>query len=127
MRGCVGFGTTFSSGISRTAVGVRAESRLMMPGCASVSCWKMRLPAERNDLLRAAGGPCVPLALLVSTDDLLREIVEALRGLGPWVIRRDRHAGGRCLAHLHRLADDRVEHLVVAELAQRIEHVPRED
>src|SRR2546428_1196160 len=121
MRGWVGFGTTFSSGISRTAVGVRAESRLMMPGCASVSCWKMRLPAERNDLLRAAGG------LLVSTDDLLREIVEALRGLRAWVIRRDRDAGGRCLAHLHRLADDRVEHLVVAELAQRIEHVPRED
>ena len=51
MRGWDGFGTTFSSGSSRTAVGVRAASRLMMPGCASVSCWKIRLPASRNDFL----------------------------------------------------------------------------
>src|SRR6266508_4512032 len=121
MRGCVGFGTTFSSGISRTAVGVRAASRLMIPGCASVSCWKMRLPASRKDLLRALDG------LLVSTDDLLREIGEALRRLGARVVHADRHAGRGRLADLHGLADDGVEYLVVAELAERVEHVALED
>src|SRR6266581_2705285 len=34
MRGCDGFGTTFSSGSSRTAVGVRAARSLMMPELA---------------------------------------------------------------------------------------------
>src|SRR6266508_230736 len=120
MRGCDGFGTTLSSGSSRTAVGVRAASRLMMPGCASDSCWKIRLPASRNDFLWDDG-------LLVSTDHLPRKIDKALGRVRARLVHVDGNAGRRCLADLHRLPDDRVEHLVVAELAQRVEHVAPED
>src|SRR5687767_4416123 len=120
IRGWDGFGTTLSSGSSRTAVGVRAARRLMMPGCASVSCWKIRLPASRNDFLLCEG-------LLVSTDDLLRELGETLRRVGPWFVYADRDAGRGRLADLHRLPDHRVEHLVIAELAQRVEHVASQD
>src|SRR5688500_10059953 len=111
MRGWDGFGMTFSSGSWRTADGVRAASRLMMPGCAAVSCWKIRLPASRNDFLLCEDG------LLVSTDHLPREIGETLRRVGPWFVYADRDAGGWRLADLHRLADHCVEHLVIAKLA----------
>src|SRR5712692_5736551 len=121
MRGCDGFGTTFSSGSSRTAVGVRAASRLMIPGCASVSCWKIRLPALRNDFVRDVGG------LLVSTDHLLREVEEAPGRVRARLVDTDRHARGGRLADLDGLADHRVEHLMVTELAERAEHVARED
>src|SRR5258705_4806126 len=120
MRGWLGLGRTFSSGMSRTAVGVRAARRLMMPGCASDSCWKIRLPASRNDLVLSRGG-------LVSTDDLTREIDERLRGVRLSVVLGDRHAGRRGLADLHGLADHRVEDLVVPDLFQRVEHVASED
>src|SRR3954471_1018726 len=119
MRGWPGFECTFSSGISRMAVGVRAASRLMMPGCASASWPKIRCPASRNDFVRGRS--------LVSTDDLLREIDERLRGVRLLVIGGDRHARGGRFADLHGLTDHRVEHLVLAEILQRIEHVARED
>src|SRR5881396_53169 len=121
MRGCDGFGTTFSSGSSRTAVGVRAARRLMMPGCALDSCWKIRLPASRNDFLLCEAG------LLVSTYHLPREIGEALRRIGPRFVHADRHARGGRLADLDRLTDDGLEDLVISELAQRVEHVAPED
>src|SRR5215210_3045525 len=105
MRGCDGFGTTLSSGSSRTAVGARAASRLMMPGCASVSCWKIRFPASRNDFLCEEG-------LLVSTYHLLREVGEALRRVGLWFVHADRHAGRRRLADLDGLPDHGVKDLV---------------
>src|SRR5678815_2512814 len=95
MRGCDGFGTTLSSGSSRTAVGVRAARRLMMPGCASVSCWKIRLPASRNDFLLCDDG------LLVSTDHLPREFDEALRRVRTRLVHGVGHAGRRRLADLH--------------------------
>src|SRR2546425_4634662 len=118
IRGCEGFGTIFSRGMSRTAVGVRAASRLMIPGCASDSCWKMRSPASLNDFL---------CRLVVSTDHLLREVHEALCRIAPRFVHGDRHARGRRLADLHRLTDDRVEHLMVAEIPERVEHVASED
>src|SRR4029079_5840560 len=120
MRGCDGFGTTLSSGSSRTAVGVRAARRLMMPGWASDSCWKIRLPASRKDFLCDDG-------LLVSTDHLPREIAEALCRVRTRLVHGDGYAGRRRLADLHRLPDHGVEHLVIAELAQRVEHVAPED
>src|SRR2546421_12780913 len=120
MRGWLGLGFTFSRGSSRTAVGVRAARRLMMPGCASDSCEKMRVPASRNDF------DALGLAL-VSTDDLPRELDVRLRGVRLLVVFGDRHACGRGLADLHGLADHRVEDLVIAEIFQRVEHVATQD
>src|SRR6266550_2359677 len=118
IRGCPGLGITFSSGISRTAVGVRAASRLMMPGCDSVSCWKIRSPASRNDFLGR---------LLVSTDHLLREVHEALCRITSRLVDRDRDARGGRFPDLDGLSDHRGEHLVISEIFQRVEHVARED
>src|SRR5437899_439752 len=120
VRGCEGLAMTFSSGMSRTAVGVRAARRLMMTGSASISCWKMRVPASRK-LLPWRGG------LLVSTNNLLCEVDEALGRVGARLIDGDRDARGGGLADLHRLTDHRVEDLVVAQVLERIEHVTPED
>src|SRR5438132_11584841 len=118
IRGCPGFGITFSSGMSRTAVGVRAASRLMMPGCESVSCWKIRSPASRNDFRGR---------LLVSTDHLLREVHEALCGIASRLVHGDRDARGGRFPDLDGLADHGGEHLVIPEIFERVEHVARED
>src|SRR2546421_10725317 len=96
MRGCPGFGITFSSGMSRTAVGVRAASRLMMPGWDSVSCWKIRSPASRNDFLGR---------LLVSTDHLLREVHEALGCIASRLVHGDRDPRGGRFPDLDGLAE----------------------
>src|SRR5438132_8247649 len=118
IRGCPGFGTTFSSGISRTAVGVLAASRLMMPGSDSDSCWKIRSPASRNDFLGR---------LLVSTDHLLREVHEALCGIASRLVHGDRDARGGGFPDLYGLSDHGGKHLVISEIFQRVEHVARED
>src|SRR5881397_2505603 len=118
MRGWLGLGTTFSSGMSRTAVGVRAASRLMMPGCESVSCWKILSPASRNDFLGR---------LLVSTYHLLRQIDEALCRIALGLVHGDRDARGRGFSDLYGLSDHGGEHLVISEIFQRVEHVARED
>src|SRR5438874_3223034 len=118
IRGCPGFGITFWSGMSRTAVGVRAASRLMMPGCESVSCWKIRSPASRNDFLGR---------LLVSTDHLLREVHEALCGIASRLVHGDRDARGGRFPDLDGLSDHGGEHLVIPEIFERVEHVARED
>src|SRR6266850_3176914 len=118
MRGCPGFGITFSSGISRTAVGVRAASRLMIPGCTSASCRKIRSPASRKDFLGR---------LLVSTDHLLREVHEALCRIASGFVHGDRHARGGRFADLYGLSDDGGEDLVISEILQGVEHVARED
>src|SRR2546422_10263986 len=118
MRGCPGFGITFSRGMSRTAVGVRAASRLMMPGCASVSCWKIRSPASRKDFRGR---------LLVSTDHLLRQIDEALCRIALGLVHRDRDARGGRFPDLYGLSDHGGEHLVISKIFQRVEHVARED
>src|SRR6267143_5243455 len=118
MRGCPGFGITFSTGISRTAVGVRAASRLMMPGCTSASCRKIRSPASRKDFLGR---------LLVSTDHLLREVDEASCGVALGLVHGDRNARGGRFADLYGLTDHRGEHLVISEILERVEHVARED
>src|SRR5437867_128365 len=118
IRGCPGFGITFSSGMSRTAVGVRAASRLMMPGCESVSCWKILSPASRNDFLGR---------LLVSTYHLLRQIDEALCRIALGLVHGDRDARGRGFSDLYGLSDHGGEHLVISEIFQRVEHVARED
>src|SRR2546428_2167948 len=118
MRGCPGLGITFSSGRSRTAVGVRAASRLMMPGCTSASCWKIRSPASRKDFLGR---------LLVSTDHLLRQVDEALCRIALGLVHGDRDACGGRFADLYGLPDHGGEYLVIAEILQRVEHVARED
>src|SRR5438552_1539122 len=118
IRGCDGFGLTRSSGMSRTAVGVRAARSLMLPGCASLSCWKIRSPASRKLFLGR---------LLVSTDHLLGKVHEALRRVAPGLVDGDLHARGGRFADLHGLTDDGAEHLVVTEILQRVEHVARED
>src|SRR3989338_9666899 len=119
MRGCEGFGSIFSIGISRTAVGVRAESRLMMPACVSDSCWKIRLPASRKDFVRRSR--------VLSMGHLFRELEEALRGLRAGVVCGDRHARAGRLADLHRLADHGAEDRMVAGLLQRVEHDASQD
>src|SRR5207302_9570754 len=116
MRGCSGFGTTLPTGNSLIEFGPFEPRRLTMPCWASRSCWKMRVPASRNDL-----------PLLVSIRHLLREVDEGLRRVRLRVVHRDRHASGRRLADPHRLTDDGPEDLVVAEIAQRVEHVAPED
>src|SRR5437870_13873975 len=118
MRGCPGLGITFSSGRSRTAVGVRAASRLMMPGCTSACCWKIRSPASRKDFRGR---------LLVSTDHLLCEIDEALCRIALGLVHGDRDARGRGFSDLYGLSDHGGEHLVISEIFQRVEHVARED
>src|SRR5256712_9480303 len=117
MRGCPGFGITFSSGMSRTAVGVRAASRLMMPGCESVSCWKIRSPASRNDFLGR---------LLVSTDHLLREVHEALCGIASRLVHGDGGARGGRFPDLDGLSDHGGGHLVISQILEGVEHVSRE-
>src|SRR2546428_1579190 len=99
-----------SSGISRTAVGVRAASRLMRRGSVSLSCWKMRTPASRNDFLSKCR-------------HLPRELEEAFRGVRARVVLGDGDARGRRLPQLDPLSDHRVEDVVVAELAQRLQHL----
>src|SRR5438445_4462143 len=116
MRGCSGLGTTFSTASSLMEFGPFDARRLTMPCWASCSCWKIRVPASRNDL-----------PLLVSTCHLLREIDEGFRGVRLRVVHGDRHARGRRFADLHRLTDDGPEDLMVAEVTQRLEHVPAED
>src|SRR2546430_6421264 len=118
MRGWPGFGITFSSGMSRTAVGVRAASRLMMPGCDSVSCWNIRSPASRKDFLGR---------LLVSTDHLLRQVHEALCRIALGLVHGDRDARGGRFADLYGLSDHSGEDLVISQILQRVEHVARED
>src|SRR2546428_14148018 len=126
MRGCEGFGTTFSRGMSRTAVGVRAARRLMMPGSASFSCAKIRLPASRNDFLpRGTGGS--DGRLVVSTDHLLGQVDEALRRVGTGLVHGDRDARGGRLADLHGLAEDGLEDLGIAQGPEGVGHVPRPD
>src|SRR2546423_3667587 len=118
MRGCPGFGITFSSGMSRTAVGVRAASRLMIPGCTSASCRKIRSPASRKDFLGR---------LLVSTDHLLRQVDEASCSIALGLVDGDRNARGGRFADLYGLTDHGGEHLVISEILERVEHVARED
>src|SRR2546422_7863509 len=109
MRGCPGLGITFSSGMSRTAVGVRAASRLMMPGCTSASCWKIRSPASRKDFRGR---------LLVSTDHLLRQVYKALCRIASRLVHRDRDARGGRFTDLHGLSDHGGKHLVISEILQ---------
>src|SRR5438132_3591051 len=118
IRGCSGFGTTFPTGSSLIEFGPFEARRLTMPCWASRSCSKMRVPASRNDL---------PPLLLVSIRHLLREVDERFRRVRLRVVHRDRDAGGRRFADPHRLTDDGPEDLVVAEVAERIEHVAAED
>src|SRR3989442_13073723 len=110
--------------MSRTAVGVRAARRLMMPGSASFSCAKIRFPASRNDFLPRGTGGSAP-RLVVSTDHLLGQAAEALRRVGTGLIHGDRDARGGRLADLHGLADHGLDTLVVARVPEGIEHVPR--
>src|SRR3989442_6755560 len=126
IRGWEGFGTTRSSGMSRTAVGVRAARRLMIPGWASFSWAKMRFPASRNDLRPRGTGGAAP-RLLVSTDHLLGQVDEALRRVGTGLVHGDRDARGGRLADLHGLADDGLEDLVIAQVPERIEQCPSQD
>src|SRR5438105_12798313 len=116
IRGCSGLGTTFSTASSLMEFGPFDARRLTMPCWASRSCWKIRVPASRNDL-----------PLLVSTCHLLREIDEGLRRVRLGVVDGDRHARGRRFADLHRLTDDGPEDLMVAEVSQGLEHVAAED
>src|SRR5207245_3939220 len=116
IRGCSGFGTTLPTGSSLIEFGLVDARRLTMPCWASRSCWKMRVPASRNDL-----------PLLVSIRHLLREVDEGFRRVRLRVVHRDRDAGGRSLSDPHRLTDDGPEDLVVAEVAERVEHVAAED
>src|SRR5713226_6810974 len=115
MRGCSGFGTTLSRGSSLIEFGPFDASRLTMPCWASRSCWKIRVPASRNDL-----------PLLERIRHLLREVEECLCRVRRGVVHGDGHAGRRRFADLHRLTDDGLEHLVVAEVAERVEHVASE-
>src|SRR5438094_249951 len=83
IRGCDGFGTTFSSGSSRTAVGVRAARRLMLPGCDALQCVVLRLHRDDHAVRRDERIQCekperrraVDEDVGVPLDDVLAQLV----------------------------------------------------
>src|SRR5688500_7481721 len=88
-----------------------------MPPCPpSVSCSCLRQPAVLYDF-----------PLLLTMHDLPGEIDVRHRGVGAGLVDRDGHSRGGRLTDLHGLPNDRLEDLVVREIAQRIEHVATQD
>src|SRR5215210_7614200 len=89
------------------------DNRLTIAGESSRSSESRRAAAARK-------------SVLAKVDNLPRELAVCpsrvrVRGIG-----RDRPPDQRCLAKLHRIPDDRIEHVVVADDPQLVEHVLRE-
>src|SRR5664280_578029 len=115
-RGFSGFASILSSGTLRTPL-VRppsAERRLTMDGESSRSSERRRAAYARK-------------SGLAKFDDLLRELSECPGRLGAARVGGDRATGQRRLAQLHRVPDDRVEDVIVAELAEFVEHLAAKD
>src|SRR3954451_1883304 len=90
-----------------------AESRLTIAGESSRSSERRRAAAARK-------------SGLAKIDHLPSEIAVRPGGVGAAGIGRDRPAGKRRLTELDRVADDAVEHVVVTDHAQLVEHVAGE-
>src|ERR1035437_7189128 len=115
-RGFSGLASILSSGTLRTPLVLppSAERRLTMDGESSRSSERRRAAFARK-------------SGLAKFDDLLRELAECPGGLGAAGVSGDRATGERCLAELHGVPDDRVEDVVLAELAQLVEHLAAQD
>src|SRR5512140_1413537 len=115
-RGFSGVASSLSSGTLRTPLVLppSAERRLTMDGESSRSSERRRAAYARK-------------SGLAKFDDLLRQLSECPGRLGAARICGDRATGERRLAQLHGVPDDRVEDVVLAELAQLVEHLAAED
>src|SRR3954463_16659881 len=94
-------------------VGLSGDSRLTMAGESWVSSDRRRAAAARK-------------SVRANVDHLPSQFAIDARGIAGSCVRRDGSADERRLAELHRLADDAVEHVVVADDAQFVQHVPGE-
>src|SRR5690349_17986975 len=116
-RGCSGLGLIRSMSTLRTPPRGRPwrslDSRLTMAGESSRSSDRRRAAAARK-------------SVLAKVDNLPCQLAVRARCLGAAGVGRDRTADERRLAQLHGVANDRVEHVVVAHDAQLVEHVPGE-
>src|SRR3954447_21596774 len=113
-RGCSGFDAIWSTGIIRTPPRARPwrsfDSRLTMAGESSLSSESRRAAAARK-------------SVLAKFDHLPGKLSIRSRRFGLARVHRDRSADERRFPELHRVADDRVEDVVVADGAELIEHV----
>src|SRR6266550_9257596 len=116
VRGWFGFDSMLSTGMMRTPT-VRPtlsdESRLMIDGESSRSSESRRAAAARK-------------SGLAKIDHLPGKVAIVSRRVGLAGVRRDWPPGKGCLTELHRVSNDAVEDVVVADHAQLIEHVARE-
>src|SRR5712671_6931126 len=105
-----------STGMTRTPTlrpTLSDESRLMIDGESSRSSERRRAAAARK-------------SGLAKIDHLPSKVAIVPGRVGLAGVRRDRPPGERRFTELHRISDDAVEDVVVADDAQLIEHVPRE-
>src|SRR3954451_8349929 len=112
-RGCSGFDSMRSSGITLTPVERRvtsAERRLTIAGGSSRSSDSRRAAAARK-------------SVLAKIDHLPGEGAIGSGRLGRRGVRGGRPADQRRLTELHGLPDDRAEDVVVADDAQLVDHV----
>src|SRR3954451_22466956 len=115
-RGCSGFDSMRSTGITLTLVDRRpasGESRLTIAGGSPPSSESRRAAAARN-------------SVLAKVDHLPGESAIGAGRLGRRRVRRDRPADEWGLAKLHGLANDGAEDMMVSDDPELIEHVLRE-
>src|SRR5215210_231797 len=116
IRGCCGLDSIRSTGMTRTPTvrpALSEERRLTIAGESSRSSERRRAAAARK-------------SGLAKIDHLPGEIAIGPSGLRLTRVRRDRSAGEWGLAELHRVPDDAVEDVMVADDSKFIEHVPGE-
>src|SRR6188472_1905203 len=115
-RGWAGFGRILPTGISRICAWVARDSMSeTMPGPRSVVCASSnrRWMFSRNAARFSA-----------KLDHLLGQVAERARRGRVRRVFGDGTAGERRLAELHGVLDHRVEHAMVAELLEVLEHLP---
>src|SRR5437667_890428 len=113
IRGCWGFGSIRSTGMTRTPTfrpTLLDVTRLTIAGESSRSSDRRRAAAARK-------------SVLAKVDYLPRELAIRARRVRATGVRGDRPADERRFAELHGVPDDRVEDVVVADDAQLVEHV----
>src|ERR1019366_552352 len=117
IRGWSGFASIRLTGTCRTPrlrVEPSDESRLITAGLSSRSSDRRRAAVARK-------------SVLAKFNDLPCQLPIGSSRIGACGIRRHRPAGERRFAQLHGIPDDRIKDVMVAELAQLVEHLPAQD
>src|ERR1035437_4286800 len=98
----------------RLRIAPSGERRLMTAGPSSRSSDRRRAAVARK-------------SVLAKFDPLPCQLTIGPSRVGARGIRRNRPAGERRFTELHRVPDDRVEDVMVAQFAQLVEHFPAKD